>query len=401
MLHVSERCPRCGATFICNAGSIGQCQCAAVRLTDAERAFVATQFDGCLCAACLLALKAEHEQMQMQNVEHISMDSFSAMAWLKAVLSPLLFFLLVLPTHGQQRGFYGVGVDTLISFRKGTGQNFGQEPQYFPRNVFGLPDTTAREDVPSANPFQICSLGFGGEIILSWKNMVLVNRPGPDFTVFENSFRKFDGKFFAEPAKVAASQDGVRFVEFPFDSLSLKGCVGVMPTRGNESPFDPTKSGGDSFDLSAVGLDSVRFIRITDISAMVLNTPNHPFYDPTISGFDLDAIVGLSLAPLSRVTTSVQAASASNSMARMSSTPENITALSITALGDGVFMLSNAVCESSCTVFSILGVEVFHTTYRTTTQDTQPLLSLRHLPHGAYFLVFTTKTNLYVEKVFL
>ncbi|MCS6809534.1 MAG: hypothetical protein NZ661_12085, partial [Candidatus Kapabacteria bacterium] len=195
---------------------------------------------------------------------------------------------------------FGAGCDTVFSVRWGTGQTFGRE--FFPRNVLGLPDTNARSNIPSANPREICSLGMGGEIVIGWRQAVLVNRPGVDFTVFENAFIRFDGRVFAEPAKVAVSRDGTSFVEFPYDSLTLRGCAGVTPTHGQYSPFDPMLSGGDSFDLAVLGIDSVRYIKITDISALVLNNPRHMFYDPTISGFDLDAVVGLHLLADARVT---------------------------------------------------------------------------------------------------
>lgn len=198
---------------------------------------------------------------------------------------------------------FGAGADTVFSVRWGTGQNFGREQ--FPRNVLGLPDTSARADRPAVTAEAVCSLGLGGEIIIGWKNAMLLNRTGADFTIFENVFLYFGERRYAEPAKVAVSQDGVRFVEFPFDSLSLRGCAGVTPTNGDKSAFNPNVSGGDSFDLAVIGMDSVRFIKITDVSQIVLNSPQHPFYDPTISGFDLDAVVGISLLSTQRMTSVV------------------------------------------------------------------------------------------------
>lgn len=198
---------------------------------------------------------------------------------------------------------FGAGADTVFSVRWGTGQTFGRDQ--FPRNVLGLPDTSARADRPAVTAESVCSLGLGGEIIIGWKNAVLVNRTGADFTIFENVFLYFGERRYAEPAKVAVSQDGVRFVEFPFDSLTLRGCAGISPTNGDKNPFNPSVSGGDSFDLAQIGMDSVRFIKIIDISAMVLNNTQHPFYDPTISGFDLDAVVGVSLLATQRMTSVV------------------------------------------------------------------------------------------------
>lgn len=187
-------------------------------------------------------------------------------------------------------------IDTVFSFTPGTGQTSGQEPPYFPHNIFGLPDTAAREDVPAVSPYRICSLGLHGVIVVGFNNAVLRDGAGPDFTVFENAFRYNGGKkLYAEPAKVAVSRDGITFVEFPFDTLSLHGCAGVQPTIGNADPFLPSESGGDSFDLAAIGMDSIRYIKITDISAIVKDNPKHPYWDPTISGFDLDAVIALYL----------------------------------------------------------------------------------------------------------
>lgn len=185
--------------------------------------------------------------------------------------------------------------DTVVMFRPGTGPGIGRQPAYFPNNVLGFPDTSARPTVPSVNPAQILSLGLGGEIVLGFRTPI-VDRAGADFTVFENAFHyNLGGKqrTFAEPATVAVSSDGVSFVEFPFDSATLVGCAGITPTDGRANPLDPAQSGGDHFDLSDVGMDSVRFIRLRDATAIVINNPNHPFWDPTLTSFDLDAVVAI------------------------------------------------------------------------------------------------------------
>ncbi len=49
-------CPRCQAPFDCSAGNIPQCQCVGIRLTADDRTFVAANYTGCLCRACLLAI---------------------------------------------------------------------------------------------------------------------------------------------------------------------------------------------------------------------------------------------------------------------------------------------------------------------------------------------------------
>ncbi len=183
-------------------------------------------------------------------------------------------------------------IDTVFSFAPGEGQNFGQSGTYYPQNIFGFPDTNATIQVPSANEYQILSLGFGGEIVLGIKNTKIINGNGIDFTIFENVFlNPVLNKYFVEPAKVAVSQDGINFLEFPFDSTTLIGCAGTSPTQGKANPFIPENCGGNRFDLNDLHLDYITHIKITDISKMIFDNPSHQYYDVTISGFDLDAVV--------------------------------------------------------------------------------------------------------------
>ncbi len=208
----------------------------------------------------------------------------------------LLYIFFIISSISLKSQYQHGTVDTVISYHWGDGQNSGQSTEYFPQNIFGVPDTSAREDFQSADPYQICSLGLGGEIIVGFKGMDIVDGPGPDFTIFENAFfNPVTSRIFVEPAQILVSEDGILWIAFPFDSLTLKGCAGVTPTHGNEDPFNPAVSGGDKFDLANVGLTKVRYIRIRDTCRLLLNNPKLPFYDPIITGFDLDAVVGLNL----------------------------------------------------------------------------------------------------------
>ncbi len=58
--HEMKNCPRCGEEFECKTGSISICQCQAVSLTSQQADYIAARFDGCLCAGCLAALRAEY-----------------------------------------------------------------------------------------------------------------------------------------------------------------------------------------------------------------------------------------------------------------------------------------------------------------------------------------------------
>jgi len=171
--------------------------------------------------------------------------------------------------------------DSVVVFSPGPGAGFG-EP-YFPDNVLGPPDSTATSTTPSSSPRELLSLGTGGSIILEFVDNIIVDKEGLDFTVFENPF--YIGgdttNSYAETGIVAVSQDGIDFVEFPYDPETLAGLAGVTPTNGTEDPTDPSVSGGDSFDLAEVGLPYARFVRITDADSLVQDSG---------PSFDLDAV---------------------------------------------------------------------------------------------------------------
>ena len=187
--------------------------------------------------------------------------------------------------------FHKGTIDTVISFIPGSGQNTGQSSDYFPQNIFGLPSPNANENTPASSPDEVLSLGLGGEIVVGFKDSYLYDGDGPDFTVFENAFiNPINGKVFAEPGVVSVSEDGINFIEFPYDFQTLAGCAGTNPTNGSQDPFDPSVSGGNSFDLHTIGLNRIKYIKIKDITDKILENPNHKFYDPILSGFDLDAI---------------------------------------------------------------------------------------------------------------
>ncbi|MBW4889539.1 cysteine-rich CWC family protein [Mucilaginibacter sp. HMF5004] len=57
--HEIIGCDRCGTTFECKANSFTRCQCSTVPLNLNETQYISEQFDGCLCAKCLLQLQQE------------------------------------------------------------------------------------------------------------------------------------------------------------------------------------------------------------------------------------------------------------------------------------------------------------------------------------------------------
>ena len=197
--------------------------------------------------------------------------------------------------------------DAVVAYQIGTGGGAGQ-----PALVLGPP----RGGGAFQGSTDTLSLGLGGWIVLAFTDNVIVDGPGPDFTVFENAFLTrglVTGGPFAEPGTVSVSADGVHFVAFPCQADAAPyypGCAGVYPVFANAgdanapSPLVPTTtpiadlvgvpvdgftpppgSGGDSFDLAAVGLTAARFVRI-DASGLRAGLAG-------LAGFDLDAVAAV------------------------------------------------------------------------------------------------------------
>jgi hypothetical protein len=203
--------------------------------------------------------------------------------------------LILIPLSSNAQPSHAEGADAVAQFTPGSGSGANYGIEYYPANVLGLPDTSARADVATTDPKQVLGLGLGGVIVLRFDRPI-ADVPGMDFTVFENAFHYTIGgsqRTYAEPGVVGVSRDGESFIEYPFDSLTLAGCAGVTPTNGDRDPGDPAVSGGDSFDLASLGIDSVRYIRIRDVTSMVKSNRSNPFWDMTLNGFDLDAVVAL------------------------------------------------------------------------------------------------------------
>jgi len=182
--------------------------------------------------------------------------------------------------------------DAVTSFTAGT--NGGFQSDLLPNIVLGVPFGGGL----LSGSTDVVSLGDGGSITLAFEDNVIVDRPGPDFTVFENAFQVPNSGIFIEVGIVSASADGVNFFAFPNNPTTFAGFAGVTPVFSNPDnaidPRDPSVSGGDSFDLATIGLAQARFIRITDPGASVPD-PGNSFPTPGVgkSGFDLDAIVAI------------------------------------------------------------------------------------------------------------
>lgn len=172
------------------------------------------------------------------------------------------------------------------SFVPGANAGFGQES--LPDIVLGAPHGKG----VLAGGLHVLSLGVGGEIVVGFGPYDIVDGPGPDFVVFENSFWPGgdDSAVFSELGEVSVSSDGAQWHTFVCDVQGTgmgryPGCAGWTPTEAFEplqlQPLDATESGGDGFDLAQLGLSRARYVRVRDLSSSG---------DAKTAGFDLDAV---------------------------------------------------------------------------------------------------------------
>lgn len=208
--------------------------------------------------------------------------------------------------------------DTVLSFSPLSRGGYGAGG--LPQNVLGPPNGISTF-VPAYLPGHVVSLHAsktgGGSLVLEFTNNIIESGNGLDFTLFENVFfiANDPKRRFMEPAivEVALHEDEwhrfPRRVQIAADgSIDLKqptyytsGFAGVNATTGDD-PTDPTRSGGDSFDLASLGrpdLTWIRFIRIIATGDQVLRdntgvpishtSENSALNGRASSGFDLDA----------------------------------------------------------------------------------------------------------------
>ncbi|MEJ7627429.1 MAG: cysteine-rich CWC family protein [Ferruginibacter sp.] len=58
--HEHKYCPLCNNLFECKAGSILQCQCSQVHLSEEAVRFIEDSFADCLCIKCLQEIKEKY-----------------------------------------------------------------------------------------------------------------------------------------------------------------------------------------------------------------------------------------------------------------------------------------------------------------------------------------------------
>jgi len=183
-------------------------------------------------------------------------------------------------------------LDAVVSFEPGSSAGFGAEE--LPGIVLGPP----RGLGPLEGSTDAVALGNGGSITVAFRDNAACDGPGPDLLIFENAFYagEVGGLLFAEVGIVAVSADGEQFFEFPYDAESFAGLAGTHTVLSNPDngidPTDPALAGGDPFDLAALGLARVSFVRIRDPGPAIAD-PGNRVPPGNSAGFDLDAIAAI------------------------------------------------------------------------------------------------------------
>ncbi len=274
----------------------------------------------------------------------------------------IIAFVFMVSAVTLKAEYYHGFIDTVLSFTPTDTQIWGRDAEYYPQNIFGPPVKVASKDAPAFSESDVLSLGRDGEIIVGFKDYFIIDGEGADFTVFENvMINMATKKSYAEPAKIAVSQDGITFYEIPYDTLTLEGCAGVHHTNGSADPFDAKRSGGDAFDLADAGLKWAKWIKITDISRVVTHDSKHPYYNPLgmVLGFDLDAVAGINL---------------DDKPVGIKNKPENAI-----QFADNTIMLDKQIGEN-LEIYSACGVCLFKQNIM------QNVLNISTYPNGVYFI---------------
>lgn len=191
------------------------------------------------------------------------------------------------PIHLEDR-FLGDADVLTPSFTITNGFGFSS----FPEIVYG----------PPVDTYSVVSFGIGGSLDIEFGDYMIVDGPGPDFTIFENPFYTgvdINSGGWLECAEVEVSENGDDWFSFSCDPHNLAdgypGCAGRTPVNyglQETSYLNTNLSGGDTFDLSDLhepSLKKVRYLRLTDLELCAPEPQNN--FAGSSAGFDFNALV--------------------------------------------------------------------------------------------------------------
>jgi hypothetical protein len=214
-------------------------------------------------------------------------------------------------------------LDGVKVFAPGSYAGFGADK--LPAIVLGPP----RGGGLTQQSVDVVSLGNGGSITVVFRDNVVVDGPGADLVIYENPFHAGSetGPIFAEYGIVELSPDGKTWTQVPYDSATGVGLAGAEPVLSTpENGIDALapEGGGDRFDIGAVGLAFVRFVRVTD-GGDAIPDPGNLVPPADKGGFDLDAVGAIHSSPPAIVHGTVTAGGVPVEEARVALIPQDGT----------------------------------------------------------------------------
>ena len=242
----------------------------------------------------------------------------------------------------------------------------------------------------------IVSLGDGGSATLTF-NTPIINGPGADFAIFENSF----SDVFLELAFVEVSSDGINF--FRFSAISL------TDTSIQTSGFGATDATdifnlagkykgqfGTPFDLdelentSGLDINSITHIKIIDVVGSInplyatYDSQNRAINDPFptpfgSSGFDLDA-VGV----INSLATSINEITTNNDLTLFPNPTANTLNISLTK-----------VQEYEYTIVNFSGELIKSDKFNNSTHQ----INLKNLRAGIYYIQIKSDKAIQTKKI--
>lgn len=301
-------CARCQVVITCLPNDISRCDCNKVKLTAEEYRYINSQYQECVCNRCLEDLKNEyHAKHHFNRPDNSIIRKYNSL-FIGALLMSQWAFSQVYPPGVGQPGTTAMHKDSsafvnwasLCSVERGF-MDISDESL----GLASAGDTDLALGKAQSNG--VLSLGDGGKAICAFP-LPIMDGPGPDFAVFENSF----DDSFLELAFVEVSSDGQNFYRFPAHSLS-----DTLQQTASFGATDPTKlhhlagkyrgGYGTPFDLADLGqitnlnTNAISHVRVVDVVGSISNSYasrdsqgrkiNDPWPTPFPSGgFDLDAI---------------------------------------------------------------------------------------------------------------
>lgn len=303
-----DSCPRCNVIFTCRPDNIDQCDCSKITLTKEEYRYISSVSSVCLCNTCLKDLQKEYNKKFHFNKPNNKVSGRTGLLLLIFLFSMKSLLSQTYAPAAGQAGTTAMYKDSsaFIAWVSSCNVTRGYQNISDPSLGFAsVGDGSLAAGKALSNG--VVSLGDGGTAICSFSNQI-VNGPGFDFAVFENSI----DDSFLELAFVEVSSDGINYFRFPAHSLT-----DTLQQTGSFGSTDPVKINnlagkyragyGTPFDLQELagipGLDvnAIIHVKIIDVIGSINSSytsrdkNNHKVNDPwptpfPSSGFDLDAI---------------------------------------------------------------------------------------------------------------